>query len=182
MTSNVIRRVLKTVFEADAFISQLASHSAWNGVEIGAVLSQDSDFFVFDVPYLCLKGLRIVNEKISGSLIPRGQFSTILYSLGVKRLQLSVMKKLDETVKRLIENLCTLEKFQLLLSDVATLGTNDFYRNNTRNDWVPATIYLADPACAVRSSLEAAFVSEAAFVPNYDIIRYLILLLHILLF
>ena len=145
MQQGILIDVIYTIYEADAHIAYIAKQRHWKNIkndkvyDIGAVLSQDSDFLIFDVPYLPLQSIRINPSSIDGSLIPSESFSSILYNIGLQELSKFINGK---DIYSSLMKLCPKEQYQCILPDFATIATNDFYSSEQRESSINA--YLDD--------------------------------------
>ena len=135
MQQGILIDVIYTIYEADAHIADIAKQRHWKNIkydkiyDIGAVLSQDSDFLIFDVPYLPLQSIQLNPSSIDGSLIPSESFSSILYNIGLQELSKFINGR---DIYSSLMKLCSKEQYQCILPDFATIATNDFYSSEQR--------------------------------------------------
>ena len=145
MQQGILIDVIYTIYEADAHIAYIAKQRHWKNIkndkvyDIGAVLSQDSDFLIFDVPYLPLQSIQLNPSSIDGSLIPSESFSSILYNIGLQELSKFINGR---DIYSSLMKLCSKEQYQCILPDFATIATNDFYSSEQRESSINA--YLDD--------------------------------------
>ena len=93
--------VEKTILEADARICKIVHDGYWQDPLLGdegpryrvhAAVSQDTDFFIFNVPYVPLSTLQfsfsdlLQCTRLTGFLKHRGGFATMIHSIGVDKL------------------------------------------------------------------------------------------------
>ena len=93
-------------------------------------LLQDSDFIVFDCPFIPLDTIDLSGPPSASTcrFLPKGKFSSILYEKALSALCDDRLSPLRSKADEVRNTLCTLDDFRNLLPDYATLSGNDYFK------------------------------------------------------
>jgi hypothetical protein len=143
VASGVLYSYDVTVLEADAYIARLANEGVWRGEAVGAVLAQDTDFLVFNCPYVPLYGITYDSRGITSCKIAvKNALGMYLLELGIacichKVQQAGCEEYLCNRLKVALTNTVPKVAFIAALPDLSLIAGNDYYSGEDINTSIP---------------------------------------------
>jgi hypothetical protein len=132
-----------TVLEADAYMAQLATAGVWRGEAVGAVLAQDTDFLVFNCPYIPLYSMTYDSRGITSCKVAvKNALGTYLLEQGItcichKIQQAGCEEYICNRLKVLLTGAIPLAPFIASLPDLSLIAGNDYYSGDDINPSIP---------------------------------------------